>query len=381
MNWIEQAESMMKTLTEAQKKAWEGWYELARSGPNTAPFTFNFTDPSQLFRQGIEAWTAGIGTTGQGMAKQLLNGQQAMMRNLEMLTKSWQIVAPYLDAGENWQEGLKKFTDQWTEQILGNPARWLEATAHTNELWQSFIGEWGPLLKPWVASVNQLLHGHLGEGLLGTSSGLNRFLNLEMDGLSRLFDMEADREMAFERVAEIPTVGYTREQNTMLLKAFDAFVDLRKADIQYRTMLATTMGEAVRETMNKLANLAKEGKSINSVRELTRLWLEIADKVFSEMYSSEEYIQVQNDLSSAGLKYKIEAQKVIEMVLEVLHIPTRSELDDTYRTLYELRKEVKALKKQVHTLTQELSEGAKTTVRKTPPTRRRTTVKSKTTSV
>jgi class III poly(R)-hydroxyalkanoic acid synthase PhaE subunit len=381
MNWIEQAESMMKTLTEAQKKAWEGWYELARSGPSTVLSTLNFTDPSQLFRQGIEAWTAGTGTTGQEMAEQLLNGQQAMIRNLEMLTKSWQIVASNLDAGENWQDGLKKYTDQWTEQILGNPARWLEATAHTNELWQSFIGEWGPLLKPWVASLNQLMHGHLGEGFLGGSSGLNRFLNLEMDGLSRLFDMETDREMAFERIAEIPTVGYAREQNTKLLKAFDAFVDLRKVDTQYRTMLAAAMGEAVRATMNKLASLAKEGKSINSVRELNRLWLEVADKVFSEMHASEEYIQVQNDLSSAGLKYKIEVQKVIEMVLEVLHIPTRSELDDTYRTLYELRKEVKALKKQVHTLTQGLSKGAKTTVRKTPPTRRKSTVKHKTTHV
>ena len=380
MNWIEQAESMMKTLTEAQKKAWEGWYELARSGPKTAPPITNFTDPSQLFRQGIEAWTAGTGITGQGMADQLFNGQQAMMRNLEMLTKSWQIVAPHLEAGENWQDGLKKFTDQWTEQTLGNPARWLEATAHTNELWQSFIGEWGPLLKPWMASVNQLLHGHLGEGFLGGSSGLNRFLNLEMDGLSRLFDMEADREMAFERIAEIPTIGYNREQNTKLLRAFDAFVDLRKVDIRYRTTLAVAMGEAVKETMSKLADLAKEGKSINSVRELNRLWLDAADKVFSEMYASEEYVQVQKDLSTAGLTYKIEAQKVIEMMLKALHIPTRSELDDTYRTLYELRKEVKALKKQVHTLTQQSAE-AKPKVRKTPSSRRRTTVKPKTTPV
>ena len=366
MNWIEQAESMMNTLTEAQKKAWEGWYELARSGPKAAPFSPNFTDASQLFRQGIEAWTAGTGTTGQGMAEQLFNGQQTMMRNLELLTKSWQIVAPHLDTGENWQDELKKFTDQWTDQILGNPTRWVESTANTNELWQSFVGEWGPLLKPWMASVNQLLHGHLGEGLLGGSSGLNRFLNLEMDGLTRLFNMEADREMAFERIAEVPTVGYTREQNTKLLKAFDAFVDLRKVDTRYRTKLAEAMGEAVKATMDKLAGLAKEGKNVNSVRELNRLWLDAADEVFSEMYASEEYIQVQRDLSSAGLKYRIEAQKVIEMMLEALHIPTRSELDDTYRTLYELRKEVKALKKQVHTLTQQLPKRANTKARKTP---------------
>ena len=345
MNWTDQAETMMKTWTETQKKAWEGWYELARSGPGAMNFPSDMMDPTRFFKQGIDAWTAGSGTTGQGTAEQIFSGQRAMMRVLELLTSSWKIVATNLESDKDWQGDLQGFTRQWTEQILGTPNRALESGKDINELWQSFMGEWGPLIKPWMASLNQMANGHLGEGLLGGSSGLNRLLSLETDGLTRLFNLEADRELAFDRMAELPSIGYSREQNVKLMRAFDAFVDLRKVTTRYRTTLAKAMGEAVERTMERLAQLAKEGKNIDSVRELNRLWLNVADEVFTEMYASEDYMALQKEMSSAGMRYKIEQRQIVEMILKTLDIPTRSELDDAYRTLYELRKEVKSLKK------------------------------------
>jgi class III poly(R)-hydroxyalkanoic acid synthase PhaE subunit len=189
------------------------------------------------------------------------------------------------------------------------------------------------------------MHGHMGEGLLGGSSGLNKLLSLEADGLSRLFDLETNRDLAFDRLAEIPSVGMSREQNAKILRMFDAFVDLRKVNLQYRTVLARAMEQAVERTMGKLAEMAKEGKQINSVRDLTRLWLGVADGVFTEMYASTEYVDLQHKMSAAGMKFRIEQRQVVEMFLETLGMPTRSELDDAYRSLYEVRKEVKALKK------------------------------------
>lgn len=354
MNWTEQAESMVKTWSETQKKAWEGWYDLARSGPGMSGTSFfsNMSDPMQMFKQGIEAWTAGSGSTAQDMAGQLFNGQRAMMQTLELLTQSWQIVSKNLDTGKDWHGDVQQNTQQWGERVLGVPSQMFETTANTQELWQSFMGEWGPLLKPWLTSVNQMASGHLGEGLMGSSSGMSKLFNLEMDGLTRLFDFEAAKDTAFNKMAQIPSVGFTREQNTKLLRAFDAFVDLRKAHAKYRTSLSTAMADAVKRTMEKLADMAKEGKSINSVRELNKLWLDVADQVFTEMLASDEHIQLQNEVSGAGLKYRIEMQKVTEMFLKNFNLPTRSELDDTYRTLYQLRKEVKTLKKTVAELTQ-----------------------------
>jgi polyhydroxyalkanoate synthesis regulator phasin len=56
-------------------------------------------------------------------------------------------------------------------------------------------------------------------------------------------------------------------------------------------------------------------------------------------------VDLQRELSAAGMRFKIEQRQVTEMLMETLGMPTRTELDDAYRSLYELRREVKALKK------------------------------------
>jgi BMFP domain-containing protein YqiC len=63
------------------------------------------------------------------------------------------------------------------------------------------------------------------------------------------------------------------------------------------------------------------------------------------MYAAEDYVTLQHEMSAAGMRFRIQQREVVEMVLKTLDMPTRTELDDAYRSLYELRKEVKALKK------------------------------------
>jgi len=41
----------------------------------------------------------------------------------------------------------------------------------------------------------------------------------------------------------------------------------------------------------------------------------------------------------------VHERQIIEVFLDLYDLPTRSELDETHRRIYELRKEVKALKK------------------------------------
>jgi class III poly(R)-hydroxyalkanoic acid synthase PhaE subunit len=345
MNWTEQAETMMKTWSEAQKKAWEGWYELAQSGPAGKNVSMEMMNPFAMLQKGIATWTADADPAGKDVADQIFNSQRSMMRTLDMLTKSWQIVAPGVEAGQDWRGDLNKFTSQWLQQLMGAPTQVTESAGNLNELWRSFTGEWGPLLKPWMASMNQMMSGHFGEGLLGGSSGLNKLLSFEADGFSRLFDLEASREMAFDRLSDIPLLGSSREQNAKILRMFDAFVDLQKVNAKYRVVIAKAMEQAVEETMAKLAEMAQKGEKIDAVKDLTTLWLNVADGVFTKMYAAEDYVTLQHEMSAAGMRFRIQQREVVEMVLKTLDMPTRTELDDAYRSLYELRKEVKALKK------------------------------------
>jgi class III poly(R)-hydroxyalkanoic acid synthase PhaE subunit len=335
MSQTEQAADLMKSWSEAQKQLWEGWYDLGRKGSASSPFGSSMTNPWDMIQQGMKAWTANAGLTGKETGSQAFASQAAMMRNMEFLTKAWQMVAPKVDAGESWKPDLQKFA----EQVLGAPTRAMETTKDASELLGAFMGDWGPLLKPWLAAMSEnALSGHLGEGMLGGSSGLSRLFSLGQD----------EFQPAFERFADLPSVGMSKEQNAKLMRAFDAFVDLRKASAKYQFMLSGAMRKAVETTMERLAEVSKKGEKIDSVRELNRLWFNVADEVFTEMYGSEDYMTAQREMSAAGMNHKVKTREVLEMVLKTFNLPTRSELDDAYKTMYEMRKEIKALKKAVH---------------------------------
>jgi class III poly(R)-hydroxyalkanoic acid synthase PhaE subunit len=345
MNWTEQTESMMKTWTEAQKQIWEGWYDIARNAPGMTGIP-NMADPLGWLKQGIQAWTKESGDTSQWVAGNIFGTEAAMMRSLELLTKAWKTVVPNLEAGKPWQPDLQKFLNQWTQQLTGLPERTMGAGKDVTELWKSFLGEWGTVLRPWLMSFSQVgMTGHVGEMLLGGSSPF-----------ARLLTMSEDMQPAFEGLAEIPTIGVSREQNAKILRAFDAFVDLRKAGMGYHTAMARALETAVERTMEHLAKLAQQGEQITSVRDLMRIWVRIADQVFTEMYNSEDFTAIQRKMSGAALTYKMRQREVLEMVLKSLDIPTRSEVDDAYLSLHNLKKEVRELRKSLHEAQAKLAE-------------------------
>jgi len=347
-DWTDQTEQMLKTWTEAQKEVWDSWQDLAgrAMGSSSKPQSFTM-NPMEWFQQSMSIW-ADSGGVARDAGRQVFGSQQSMMRNLELLTKAWQTIAPQVDAGDDWRSGLSSFTTDWFQQLAGIPGSFADSSKDTDSLWQSYVREWGPLLQPWLASVIKATgSGHLGEMMMGGS-----------EGLSRLFTMGQDefQTAPFGGLADIPTVGVAREHQAKVLRAFDAFIDLRKVMLKFNKLTIGALSKAVETTMATLVEKGEKGETIKSVRDLNRLWLDSADDVFTKMYASEEYIKAQHELSKAGMTYKIKQQDVIEMVLKGLNLPSRSELDDAYKTLYELRKEVKSLKKALQAQAKETLE-------------------------
>jgi class III poly(R)-hydroxyalkanoic acid synthase PhaE subunit len=338
-DWIEEAEQMLKTWTQAQKNVWDSWQDFAGRVGGAAPTPREFAmNPMEWLQQSMSAWTDSTGVAGDA-GRQVLVSQLSMMRNLDMLTKAWQTVAPMLDAGKDWRAPLSDFTSNWFRQLTGAPQGLYETSKDTASLFQSYMNLWGSLLRPWLSSALEATgSGHLGEMMLGGSAGLSRLFTMEQDALQLT---------PFTGLADIPSVGVAREHQAMVLRAFDAFVDMREVMLKFNKMTISALSRTVEKVMQTLAEKSKKGEKIESIRDLNRLWLDSADDVFTKMYAAEEYLAAQRELSSAGMRYKIMQQDVVEMVLEKLNLPTRSEVDDAYKMLYELRKEVKSLKKEL----------------------------------
>lgn len=335
MDWTKQAEVMMETWTEAQKKMWENWFEMAQNGSGSTIFP-NMTDQwRMLTEQNIQAWMSGSAPTAKKVMEQWAAGHSAMMRFVELTTKAWQAIASQAQAGEDWQAALTNYSNQWFQQLVGGPDGMSGINQDLNSLWRLYMEQWQKSLQSWQQNWGQTPWQFNQAVLGGNGTELGELTRLNWDAYER----------SFGRMTQTPLVGFNRELMAKLIHSFDTWVELRKASAEYHILLAKTSTQAFEEVMKELVAISERGEKIDSIRQLMNLWMDTIDHTFSKLYKSEEYLEVQRDLAGAGMRYRLREQEITEIMLKMFNLPTRSELDDAYRSLYELRKEVKALKK------------------------------------
>jgi class III poly(R)-hydroxyalkanoic acid synthase PhaE subunit len=334
--WNDQVETMTKAWAEVQEKMWENWYDLARTAPVPPLYTDMADQWQKVAAQGLEAWTATAEPTAKNVAERLVASQKTFVDFLQFLADAWKAVAARVEAGEDWQNTLKVYTDQLRQEFFHAPEAMKRINQDLQELWGLYLDEWNKLAQPWVKS-SQVGRGRLGQAITGDGSALIDLANLYWDAYERTFG----------RLVESPSLGYTRELNEKLLKGFDAWQDFRQASIEYQIILADTWVQAFEQFIKELAALAEKGQPVRSIRELVLLWNNSADPAFIEVFRSEKYIHIQGRLLNTAMHYRLHQREITELFLKISDIPTRTEVDEAHRNIYEQRKEIKALKKAV----------------------------------
>jgi len=164
-------------------------------------------------------------------------------------------------------------------------------------------------------------------------------------------------ESTFGRMLESPTLGHTREMNEDILKGFDAWLDYRRGSFEYQVVLGETWVHAFEEFMRQMVALAEKGETVPSVKKLLFLWIEVVDQVFADVFRSDEYIRIQGCLVNTATAYRLREREIVDAFLKASHVASRSELDEAYRRIYELRKDVKELKRAWKDSQAELAEA------------------------
>jgi hypothetical protein len=104
------------------------------------------------------------------------------------------------------------------------------------------------------------------------------------------------------------------------------------------------IGEAVGKRLTELAN---EGKSPARLIELLRVWTAVSEQVFHEILQSPEGLAAIAGYLRATTRYRLEVNRIIEILSEFYSIPTRAEVDDAYREIQNLKREVRALRRSM----------------------------------
>ncbi|MBL8398988.1 MAG: hypothetical protein JNL84_12750 [Candidatus Accumulibacter sp.] len=326
----EQLGGVVNAWAEMQKRMWGDWAAMLQNLPG------GDENPVAVAKKGFEAVSKGSNEAARALMDRISGSQSAMNRVMDFFFRSMKIVAPNLEVKKDWRPDLKEFADQWAKESTAILQRSMGLGSHLGDFANTLTKDMPNALGPWLSFLAQAASaGHIGEGMLGGTAGLSRLLAMESDA------------SAISAVGEIPHFGLSREKNAKMLRLVDASVDVRKASLEFHTAFAKALAKAVEATIEELSKLAAKGEKITTVRDLMRLWYRTADGSLLITFNSKEFLDIQNQFSLAQQQYKLSQRAVVEDIFRSFDIPTRTEIDDAYKVIHDLKKEVRALRKEL----------------------------------
>jgi len=202
------------------------------------------------------------------------------------------------------------------------------------ELWQLYVKGLQKLSQLWVELLRLSLVS-MSRTVVGDRSALFELSNLYWNIY----------EKTFGSFLQSPSLGYTRQFNHKLLEGFDTWINFYRASFDYQLMLLNVWARAFEELMRELASSEEKGKTVQNWQQFLQVWSSLFDRVFAETFRSEDTLQIQGKFLNAAMTYRLQQQQLVEVFLKMYDLPSRSEVDEVHRTIYELRKEIKSLKK------------------------------------
>ncbi len=334
MNWNTQTNDMLKTWGDAQKQLWSGWMNLAQ-GANALQ-TGQMPDLMQALRMGADTSSGQGDASTQRVTGNIFGTPEIMTRSMNLLARAWQAAAPSIEQGKAWQPDVQKLVQQWRDEFVNAPQRAASMQTDFSQIANSLFQNWSPLLGMMPMVSQAVADGQSGAGFESGIGGLGRML-----GFGDMFQSPFNKI----ELGQIPLVHITREKMGKLLHLTDTMKDLLAAQQGYKKQLSEALSNSVVKTVEHLAKLAEKGEKVTSPRDLQRIWFSIADKDLIQKFNTPEFIEMQGKLVIALTNHKIAQREVLEMIYNVLEIPTRSEINDAYRSIAELERKVRQLER------------------------------------
>lgn len=168
--------------------------------------------------------------------------------------------------------------------------------------------------------------------------------------LEQFQNMSSQMKDTMSPLVTLMSPGKDREQMIAINELGNTMVAYQVREAQFRYMLYTTGLKAMETLAENVSNKIQNGEEYKDFNTFYNEWINTNDTVFGELFSSDEYSKFQAEFTNVTMTVKKGVEKQMEKMMENVPVITRTEMDDLYKTVYEMNKHIKALERKIETL-------------------------------
>lgn len=272
-----------------------GW--VASSAPEPTALPPGLSSPADQVGKALEIMSAGL--------TQLYQSYLPLLGPGTLNAEAFKAV---LDAGSEASSRLREAASRTSAALPGMPSAPMLGAF---PLWNAWWSAWAPARTD--AAVSDPLQ-----------VGMERVFG----GLGDAFGLRPARELdaAWREIAA-------------------AAAGKQRVQAEYLALWAEAWRDGTQRMLRDLAAMAERGERVESMLALTRLWAKGVDGAVHEAMQSERGLALTAEVMRAATSYRRHVQKAVALASESMDLPTRADVDEAYREIQELKREVRRLRK------------------------------------
>ena len=266
----------------------------------------------------------------------------------------------YLDLLDFWSKTISSFKDLSSgeplsvEQIRGLRQQWI---AHYQSMMESLWGglpsaelkETAKALSSTTVAASDLAWSFIEPSFKNMAQLPDVFEKVAKGDRAAVADLGGifikNYEETIGKALLAPSVGYFKEFNERLNNMAYAYIQFNTSKAAFYSLFYATGMKAAERVYDKFTEFVGKEVTPETFREFYRIWWNINEEVYQELFRSEEFSKLTLDVNRRGLLFRKWIDDVFEHILKFTSLPSKKDMDEIYRSLYDLKKEVRNQKR------------------------------------
>lgn len=129
-----------------------------------------------------------------------------------------------------------------------------------------------------------------------------------------------------------------------LLESNEDWTEFNESVGKYYQQLVDTWNEAQKKVNLKIPEIPQDVENFEAYK---RVWIDIFDNDFTELFDSEEFGQNYGKLVANELELTKHWNNIVSVMLQSANLPNKQEIDEVYKEIHTLRKRVLKLETEL----------------------------------
>lgn len=125
-----------------------------------------------------------------------------------------------------------------------------------------------------------------------------------------------------------------------LIESNQEIVDFNTRLSEYYKQLGDTWIDAQKKVANKVTEIPQDSESMEAYK---RVWIDIFENDFTQLFDAKEFSENYNKLVSVEMQLLSRWNTIMDIMLKSANLPTKEEIDEMYKEIFMLKKQVKKL--------------------------------------